>query len=347
MTDNKLFEEKDFRSALLEKIANKTKPIGALGKLEELALQIGLAQRSLTPELKSPKLFVFAADHGIASESVSAYPSDVTYQMVLNFLNGGAAINVFCRQHNIDLYIVDAGINADLGSERGVINKKIAFGTQNFAHTKAMTPEQCQKALSSGKDLIHSNRESSILCFGEMGIGNTSSASIIMSMLCGIPIEKCVGSGTGLSEQQLDHKLKVLKDAIERHKVNQNDPIEVLTTFGGFEIAMMAGAMLAAGQLGKLVVIDGFIATAAFLVASRLEPSVRPFAIFSHVSNEQGHKRMLDYLDAQPLLNLNLRLGEGTGCALTYPLIESAVNFLNEMASFESAGVSKKDEHVD
>ncbi|MEM9298274.1 MAG: nicotinate-nucleotide--dimethylbenzimidazole phosphoribosyltransferase [Bacteroidota bacterium] len=336
------FDEEGFRVALQKKIDTKTKPLGALGKLEKLAFQIGMVQKSLTPELRSPKLFIFVADHGIAREGVSAYPAEVTHQMALNFLSGGAAINVFCKQHNIALNIVDAGVNADLTYVNGFIDKKVAFGTQNFLHTNAMTIEQCQQAFVFGQSLIDSDKAPSIFCFGEMGIGNTSSASIIMSLLCDEPIENCVGRGTGLSNQQHKHKLAVLSKAIKKHQINRKDPMEVLTTFGGFEIAMMSSAMLAAAKGGRLIVVDGFIATAAFLIAHGLKPEIIDHAIFSHVSDEHGHQKMLDFLGADPLLKLDLRLGEGTGCALAYPLIESAVIFLNDMASFESAGVSKE-----
>ncbi|MEM6525985.1 MAG: nicotinate-nucleotide--dimethylbenzimidazole phosphoribosyltransferase [Bacteroidota bacterium] len=336
------FEQEDFLVALQKKIDTKTKPMGALGRLESLAFQIGRVQQTLTPELKFPKLFVFAADHGIAQEGVSAYPSEVTYQMVLNFLNGGAAINVFCLQHNIALDIVDAGVNADLTHLKKVIHKKVDYGTQNFLHVHAMTQRECQQAFTYGQELIDENDKSSVFCFGEMGIGNTSAASIIMSLLCGEPIENCVGRGTGLSDQQYAHKLTVLREAMDKHSVDAQDPMVVLAAFGGFEIAMMTSAMLTAAKAKKLIVVDGFIATAAFLVAHCLYADIMDYAVFSHVSDERGHQKMLAFLGADPLLKLDLRLGEGTGCALAYPLIQSAVNFLNDMASFESAGVSQE-----
>ncbi len=261
--------------------------------------------------------------------------------MVLNFLKGGAAINVFYKQNNIDLQIVDAGVDADFSVIHGVINRKIAKGTQNFLYSQAMTAEQCHTAILYGRDLIDSESETSIFCFGEMGIGNTSSASMLMSLFCDLPIEYCVGRGTGLSDEQFAHKLSVLIGSLGNHNVDKSDTIQVLSTFGGFEIAMMAGAMMAAAENGKLIMVDGFIATAAFLVAFKIVPEILSNAIFSHVSDEQGHLKMLDFLGAEPLLKLDLRLGEGTGCALAYPLVQAAVNFLNDMASFESAGVSK------
>ena len=331
------------RPALVDKINNKTKPLGALGVLETLAVQLGLIQQSLDPVLSAPKLLVFAGDHGISSEGVSAYPQEVTYQMVLNFLQGGAAINVFCAQHGIELSVIDAGVNGQFLENSGVINKKIGLGTQNFAQTEAMTLEQCNCALLAGRDLVLAEKSTNIFGFGEMGIGNTSSASVLMSLFCDLPVEQCVGKGTGLDSKMLENKISVLQAAIDKHQdIDRSNVMQVLSTFGGFEIIMMAGAMLAAAEQGKAIIIDGFIATAAFLSAYKIDPNILGYAIFSHQSDEQGHGKMLDFLGVRPLLKLDLRLGEGTGCALVFPLIQSAINFLNEMASFESAGVSNK-----
>jgi nicotinate-nucleotide--dimethylbenzimidazole phosphoribosyltransferase len=332
-----------FKESLQHKIDFKTKPLGALGTLEKLALQIGTVQNSLSPALQNPTIVVFAGDHGIAKESVSAYPQEVTFQMVSNFLNGGAAINVFCKQHNIDLKIVNSGVNFDFESNPNLIDAKIANGTNSFLQAKAMTETQVNQCFAKGHEIVSKVFETgcNVIGFGEMGIGNTSSAAMLMSYLCDLPIEKCVGRGTGLDDAQLENKISILKKAQSFHgKID--DEKEILQTFGGFEIAQMCGAMLAAFEKNMLILVDGFIATSAFLVAFKLNADIKNNAIFCHLSDESGHQNLLKYLKAEPLLKLNLRLGEGTGCAIAYPIIESAVAFLNNMASFESAAVSNK-----
>jgi nicotinate-nucleotide--dimethylbenzimidazole phosphoribosyltransferase len=332
------------RPRLQQKIDLKTKPAGALGKLEEIALQIGLIQNTLEPSLRQPHILVFAGDHGIAAEGVSAYPQEVTWQMVMNFLNGGAAINVFCRQHGIALKVVDAGVNHTFPKESpGLIHNKIARGTANFAQEPAMNTKQAQDSIEGGAMLVNAlfAKGCNVIGLGEMGIGNTSSAAILMSLLCGIPLNLCVGRGTGLDDGALEHKLDVLTRAVEKHGW-PSTPLKILATYGGFEIAQMAGAILQAAECGMVVLIDGFIACAAFLVAHAMEPAVKDYCIFCHQSHEQGHKLLLDHLHVKPLLNLDMRLGEGTGAAVAYPLLVSAISFLNEMASFESAGVTEK-----
>ena len=335
--------DKRLKPALQHKINQKTKPLGALGKLETLALQIGLIQQTLTPQLNRPTLLVFAGDHGIAQSNVSPYPQSVTAQMVLNFLQGGAAINVFASQMQMDLRIIDAGVNHIFAPHTALINAKIAMGTANFLHQPAMTLSQCEQALTKGAALAKQEIDagSNILGFGEMGIGNTSSASCLMSILCGIPIEQCMGRGTGLDDAGLAHKTSVLKQAISHHGLSGLDAMQALATFGGFEIAMMAGAMLIAAEHKSTLLIDGFIASAALLVAYKIQPNIVDYCVFAHCSNEQAHQQLLTYLQVKPLLDLDLRLGEGTGAALAYPLVQAAVNFLNSMASFESAGVSQ------
>lgn len=330
------------QSTLQTKINQKTKPLGALGQLESLALQVGLCQNTLTPQLNKPTLIIFAGDHGIAEAGVSAYPQSVTAQMVANFLQGGAAINVLARQHHLALRIVDAGVNADLASHPNLMNAKIGYGTQNFLNTPAMTAEECHKALQAGANLVKQQQQNGCNCigFGEMGIGNTSSAALLMHALTDVPLAQCVGRGTGLNDQQLQAKLSVLQQALHQHPYAKA-PMDVLATFGGFEIAMMVGASLQAAALGMLVMVDGFIASTALLVVYQLHPQVLDFCVFSHVSNEQGHQALLDYFKVKPLLNLDLRLGEGSGIALAFPLLQSAVLFLNEMASFAEAGVEQ------
>jgi nicotinate-nucleotide--dimethylbenzimidazole phosphoribosyltransferase len=327
------------------KIDFKTKPLGALGELEAIVKQIALVQGTLNPELIAPHIVVFAGDHGIAREGVSAYPQDVTWQMVFNFMQGGAAINVFCKQNDISLHVVDCGVNYTFSLEANIIHKKIGMGTKSFLHEAAMTELECDTAFANGSSVVKSIVESSgcnIIGFGEMGIGNTSSAAMIMHFITSLAIEKCVGRGTGVDDKKLKLKIDILKRSLtSRHLMLQSEKT-LLQNFGGFEIASMVGAMLQAKALNMTIMVDGFIATAAFLVAHQMNNTVIDNAIFCHQSNESGHKYMLEYLGVKPILNIGMRLGEGTGCAVAYPIIKSAVAFMNEMASFESAGVSNK-----
>jgi nicotinate-nucleotide--dimethylbenzimidazole phosphoribosyltransferase len=319
-------------------IDNKTKPLGSLGRLEGLARQIGLIQRTTQPRLTDPAILVFAADHGIVAEGVSPYPQEVTWQMVENFLAGGAAINVFARQNGCAIQVIDAGVNHDFGARAGLVDRKVAKGSRNFAIEPAMTRNECATAMESGMALARS-LSGNVVGFGDMGIGNTTAAAALMHKLAQVPLKECVGAGTGLPPEGIERKLAVLEMAVRTH-ANATEPAAVLATFGGFEIAMMAGAMLEAAALRKVLLIDGFIVTSALLVAASLQPAILDYCVFAHCSDEQGHRRMLDRLGAQPLLQLGLRLGEGTGGALALPLLHAAVNFLNEMATFGSARVS-------
>jgi len=330
------------KEQLKHKIDFKTKPLGALGLLEDLALQIGMIQNTLTPELKNPVLLVFAADHGLADEGVSAYPKEVTWQMVMNFVAGGAAINVFCRQNGINLKVVDAGVDFEFPVDAPVVNAKIARGSRNMRHEPAMTAEECAAAIQKGREIVRLEAQQgcNIIGFGEMGIGNTSPSSLLMHRFLHIPIEECTGSGTGFHGEQLARKMQILKEISEKY--DPKTPEETLAIFGGLEIAMMVGAMLEAKDQQMILLIDGFIATASVLTAIQMNPEVRENCLFCHSSDERGHKLMLQQLKARPMLHLNLRLGEGTGAALALPLVRAAVNFLNEMASFEDAGVSNK-----
>ncbi|HEY4109884.1 nicotinate-nucleotide--dimethylbenzimidazole phosphoribosyltransferase [Puia sp.] len=338
------------RGQLQQLIDNKTKPLGALGRLEEIALQIGLIQGTTHPQLNRPYIVVFAGDHGIAATGlVNPYPQAVTAQMVLNFITGGAAINVFCRQHHLGLTVVDAGVKFDF--EAGLfpgklITQKIGYGTRNYLETEAMTADETAKAVELGKQVITELYAGGTNCigFGEMGIGNTSSAALIMSYCTGIAVEDCVGRGTGVNDEQLLLKKQTLRKAYERHLAvitAQLDAMTILRCVGGFEIAMMVGAYQKATELKMVVLVDGFITTAALMLAKLLNPAVQDNCFFSHTSGESGHVAMLDHLGARPLLDLRMRLGEGTGAAMAYPLLQSAIHFLREMASFESAGVSK------
>ncbi len=332
------------KEQLQHKIDFKTKPLGALGILEKIALQIGTIQNTLTPTLTKPTIIIFAADHGIAHEGVSAYPQEVTFQMVMNFLQSGAAINVFAAQNGIDLKVVDAGVNFDFPANEKLIDLKIAKGTKNFLAEKAMSETQIMECIIAPHYTVKKLHEEgcNIIGFGEMGIGNTSAATMLMSNFCNLPIEQCVGRGTGLNDEQLNKKIEILKAAKEFHG-EITDPMQALQAFGGFEIAQMCYAMQKAYDYKMIILVDGFIASAAFLVAYKINPDILKNAIFCHLSDEHGHKNLLNYLGVEPLLKLGMRLGEGTGCAVAYPIIKSAVEFLNGMASFESAGVSNKE----
>ncbi len=324
--------------ALDHAINNKTKPLGSLGLLETVAKQIGMIQQTVCPTIYRPSILVFAGDHGIVAENVSAFPQSVTWQMVENFLAQGAAINVFANQNDCALHVIDAGVNHDFGARDGLIDRKIGPGTRNFLHDAAMDKDACALAMKRGISLVD-DLDANVIGFGEMGIGNTSAAAAIMHKLTGVSVAECVGAGAGLSHDGVAHKKNVIERAVERHAA-VSQPLDVLAAFGGFEIAMMAGAMLRAAERRMVLLIDGFIVTSALLVAARLQPAILDYCVFSHCSNERGHTRMLENLGARPLLALGLRLGEGSGCALALPLLRAAASFLNEMATFDSAQVS-------
>lgn len=329
---------------LQHKIDFKTKPLGALGYLEEIAHQIGMLQQTTAPKLENPHMVVFAADHGIAKAGVSAYPQEVTYQMVMNFLNGGAAMNVFCCQNEIQLKIVDAGVNFDFPENLALINKKVRKSSRNILEEPAMTSEEYHLALENGKSVVSDIALTScnVIGFGEMGIGNTSPSSLMMSQMFNLPIEDCVGRGTGLNDEQLQNKINILSQAIQKYP-NSKSIDEIIQIFGGLEITQMIGAMLEAYHQKMLILVDGFIATVAISATFKKNPEILANCIFCHVSDEKAHQTLLKILNKKALLNLNLRVGEGTGCALAYPIIKSAVNFLNEMSSFEDAQISNKD----
>ncbi len=328
-----------------EKIDNKTKPLGALGTLERLSVQLSLIQNSLTPAIKRKALIVFAADHGIAEEGVSAFPQEVTGQMVENFVKQGAAINVLCKHNNIDLVIVDVGVKSDLILHPDIINERVANGTQNFALQPAMTEEQVYAALKVGVDTfnkMYSKEPIDILGLGEMGIANTSSATAIISVVTKESVDSCAGRGTGVDNQALEHKVKVIKKALAFHKPTSHNAIEILQKVGGFEIAAIAGAALAAAAKGCAVVLDGLISTSAGLAAYLINAEAGKYFIAGHKSVEQGHIYALKHMGLEPVLDLGMRLGEGTGAALTINLVEASAKIMCDMATFESAGVSKK-----
>lgn len=327
-------------ATLQRRIDGKTKPLGSLGRLEELAVQMGCILGTDSPRLTQPQLVVFAADHGLAAQGVSAYPSDVTWQMVENFLAGGAAVSVLARQHGLALTVVDAGVRHDFAPRPQLVQRKIGPGTADSLHGPAMTDSQCAQAINAGREVVQSLPGNALL-IGEMGIGNTSAAALLMARLTGQAIELCTGRGTGVDDVGLARKLDVLRQVLARH-TGADTPLAALAAFGGFEIATMCGAVLQAALERRVVVVDGFIASSAILVAARLQPAVLSRCVFAHCSDEAGHARMLQALGVAPLMHLGLRLGEGSGAALAWPLLESACRLLADMASFESAGVSRQ-----
>jgi nicotinate-nucleotide--dimethylbenzimidazole phosphoribosyltransferase len=322
------------------RLDRKTKPTGSLGRVEALAVRLAQALGRERPCLVQPQLVVFAADHGIAAHGVSAYPSEVTAQMVLNFLAGGAAVSVLARQHGLALTVVDCGVNGDFAAQPGLLVRKTARGSGNLIDQPAMSAAQRDAALTHGREIVRALPGNALL-LGEMGIGNTSPAALLMHRLTGAPLEQCVGRGTGLDDAGLARKRALLRTASERH-ADATTPLDILAALGGLEIATMAGAVLEAAEQRRVVVVDGFICTAAVAVAAALAPRVLSACVFAHASAESGHALWLQHLGAQPLLDLGLRLGEGSGAALAWPLLESACRLLDEMASFESAGVSDR-----
>ena len=329
---------------LQHKLNNKTKPLGSLGRLEYLALKLGQILGTESPRLEQPQMVVFAGDHGLAARGVSAFPSDVTWQMVENFLAGGAAVSVLARQHGLALTVVDCGVARDFApraaepGEPRLLVRKVAPGTQDASTGPAMTAAQCAQALANGMEVVR-NLPGNALLLGEMGIGNTSVASLLLSRLCGIPLDECIGAGTGLDAAGVARKRAVLAQALQANQ-GAVDPLDALAALGGLEVATLTGAVLQAASERRVIVVDGFITSAAVLVAARLQPHVLQRCVFAHGSAEPGHAHMLAQLQAQPLLDLGLRLGAGSGAALAWPLLQSACAVLREMASFEAAGVA-------
>lgn len=325
---------------LQQLLDNKTKPLGSLGRLETLAQRIGLILGTDSPVLSEPQLVVFAADHGLAARGVSAYPSDVTWQMVENFLAGGAAVSVLARQHGLGLTVVDCGVRHDFAARRGLLIRKVAYGTADASQAPAMSADQRDTAMANGAALVQA-LPGNVLLLGEMGIGNTSAASLLFARLAGVDIADCTGAGTGLDAEAVQRKIVILREVLARHP-EACSPLDALSAMGGLEIATMVGAVLQAAHERRVVVVDGFIASAAVLVASGLQPAVLQRCVFAHRSGERGHALMLAHLRAEPLLDLGLRLGEGSGAALAWPLLQSACAILRDMASFQSAGVSPR-----
>lgn len=321
-------------------IDSKTKPLGSLGKIETLAAQIARVQGTTAPRMSACTLTIFAADHGIALSGVSAFPQVVTAQMVLNFLAGGAAANVFAKANDVILQVVDAGVAGAPIDHPALIERRIAGGTGNFLSEPAMTLEQAQQALDHGAGVARAARGEA-LAFGEMGIANTATAAALAHKLTGLPLADLVGRGTGLDDAALARKLDILTRAVAR--TGDLSTERAMAEYGGFEIVMIAGAMLETARGGRVVIVDGFIATAAAVLATALEPGCRAAMVFAHQSHESGHRALLEHLAADPLLSLDMRLGEGTGALLAWPLLKAAASMMTDMASFESAGVANRD----
>ena len=331
------------RPALQQKIDNLTKPKGSLGRLEELALQIGLVQQTLIPTLRRPHNIVFAADHGITAEGVSVSPREVTWQQCIHFVtSSGGGVNFLCRQHGFALRVVDVGVDHDFPPELPIIPRKVRRGTRNFLHEPAMTEGEFDACIAHGAEAVRSVHDAgcNVVSFGEMGIGNTSASSLWMTCLADIPLAHCVGAGSGLSDKGVRHKLSVLSRALENY-AGDRSAIGIMHHFGGYEMVAAVGAILQAAELGMLILVDGFILTNCMLAARVLCPDVMAYAIFGHCGDESGHRLVLNALHARPLLDLGLRLGEGTGAICAFPIVDSAVRMVNEMDSFEGGRITK------
>ncbi len=337
--------DRTMTTAIQEKIDNLNKPKGSLGRLEELAMQVCLVQQTLSPSSAHPCHLLLGGDHGIEREGVSVSPREVTWQQMINFSRGGGGVNMFCRQHGFTLRLVDVGVDHTLSHEV-IIDRKIARGTRNFLYEPAMTEEQFDRAIQVGCDLVDDCRDEGcrIICIGEMGIGNTSPSSIWMHLFGAIPLDECIGAGAGLDAPGMSHKRTVLAKAVERFHESEGpapDTTTVLRYFGGFEMVAAIGAMLRAAEQRLLILVDGFIMTACAMAAIRLHPAAKDYMVFTHCGDESGHKRMLDSIGAKPLLQLGLRLGEGTGALCAFPIVDSAIRMMNEMNNFQNANITK------
>ena len=335
----------EFEAQVQHKIDNLTKPKGSLGRLESLAQQVCMIQHTLSPALLCPHNILFAADHGILAQGVSVSPKEVTWQQAYHFVEGGAGISFLCRQHGFRLMVVDAGIDHDMDYSSGIVDMKVRKGTRDFSIEAAMTEPEFDLCIERGAGCVDVayGRGCNVISFGEMGSGNTSASSVWMSLLAGIPLERCIGAGAGLNSKGVTHKLEVLTQAVSRFQTarNTSDIKEILCYFGGLEMAMAIGAMLRAAELRMTILVDGFIMTNCMLAASEIDCNVLQYAVFGHQGDESGHKLVLEYLNAKPLLCLDLRLGEGSGAVCAYPIVESAVRMMNEMDSFKQASVTK------
>ena len=337
--------DNSLQPAIQAKIDNLNKPKGSLGRLEELAMQICLIQQTLEPSLAHPCHLLLGGDHGIEREGVSDSPREVTWQQMINFTHGGGGVNMFCRQHGFKLRIVDVGVDYDLSNIEGIINRKIARGTRNFLYEPAMSEKEFDQAIQIGCDLVDDciAEGCRILSIGEMGIANTSPSSIWMHLFTGIPLEDCIGAGAGLDTPGIRHKYEVLSNALANYQANTHHPTPIthIRHFGGYEMIAAIGAMLKAAEKHLVILVDGFIMTVCALAAIQLYPAAKDYMIFTHCGDESGHKRMLDAMGANALLNLGLRLGEGTGALCAFPVVDSAVRMMNEMNNFDNARITK------
>ena len=335
--------DRTLEPAIQQKIDNLNKPKGSLGRLEELALQVCLIQQTLTPSLAHPCHLLLGGDHGIEREGVSVSPREVTWQQMINFTRGGGGVNMFCRQHGFKLRIVDVGVDYDLSTTDGILNRKIACGTKNFLYEPAMTEAECDQAIQIGSDLADDciAEGCQVLSIGEMGIANTSPSSIWMHLFGAIPLQDCIGAGAGLDTPGIRHKYEVLQKAVDNFERKQDGLGEVIRYFGGFEMVAAIGAMLRAAEQHLIILIDGFIMTACAIAAIRLCPAAQDYMVFTHCGDESGHRLMLGIVGAKPLLNLGLRLGEGTGALCAFPILDSAVRMVNEMNNFDNAKITK------
>jgi len=334
------------KTAIQEKIDNLNKPKGSLGRLEELAMQVCLIQQTLEPSLAHPCHLLLGGDHGIEREGVSVSPREVTWQQMINFTRGGGGVNMFCRQHGFKLRVVDVGVDYDFSNVPGIIDRKIDRGTKNFLYEPAMSEEEFDKAIQVGVDLVDDcvAEGCRVLSIGEMGIANTSPSSIWMHLFGNIPLDECIGAGAGLNNDGIRHKYEILSQAVARYQSILSpltSHLSPLRIFGGFEMVAAIGAMLRAAEQHLIILVDGFIMTACAIAAIRLYPASQDYMIFTHCGDESGHKRMLDIVNAKPLLHLGLRLGEGTGALCAFPIVDSAVRMMNEMSNFDNANITK------
>ena len=335
--------DQELREEVLRYIDDIAKPKGSLGRLEEIALQVALIQGKLRPTLHKPHHILFSADHGIEREHVSKSPREVTWQQTLNFKRRGTSIDYLTRQHDIELVIVDSGVDYDIPADLGIVDRKIRKGTSNFLYEAAMTEAECQLCIEHGarQSEIANNKGCNIISFGEMGIGNTSPSAIWMHKITNIPLSDCVGAGSGLYGTEMEHKYNVLTQAVANAPKEMNTE-EVMRYFGGFEMVMTVGAMLRAAELRMTIVVDGFIMTSCMLMAAQLNPTVLEYAIFGHKGDEKGHAKLLNHLGVRPLLDLGMKLGEGTGAVTAYPIIKSAVLMMTEMSLFSGENCIEK-----
>ncbi len=320
---------------------NLTKPKGSLGIVENLALQVGWIQQTLSPTLLHPHHLLFAADHGIAESGVSPSPKQITWQQSINFAQGGGGINVFVRQHNFKMLIVDAGVDYDFEPNLGIIDKKIRKGTRNFLHEAAMTKAEMNQAIETGVELVDLCHKDGcqVVSVGELGIANTSPSSVWMNRLTGIDMAQCVGAGSGWASDSMRRKCEILQQAVDNYQ-GDGSAEDIMRYFGGYEMVMAVGAMLRAAELGMVILVDGFIMTSCILMASKLYPDVMHYAIFSHQGEETGHKLLLEHMGVKAILQLQFRLGEGTGAVCVFPIVDSGVRMLNEMQSFQTVDVT-------